>query len=405
MNPTVICTNMSLTTLPSFQTEEDPFARYPSGGGFYAQKFLYFEDNLITEIPAGAFSALGDLYPGANLTIDLSYNQINHIDTNALDGLSNNSVSLILRGNQLTSLSPALLSAWSLETLDISYNPLTSIDSNIVQGLAPMLKQFFVSVDHMKEMPKALSYLQAVLISVDGIRETEFEIKLQDNAHTEMLTELFISNSSLKDLSGVPCRFPNLRHLHLEENYDLRADMFGKCNAVENLTLNSLGIEKCNLTSVEISMYRQVRYLRLSENLFENVPESVLSLSEVWMVDLSYNQITSIDDEDFKGLGILADIILDGNPLTYISDSAFSTNNLRYLSLRKTLLTTIPTAVMNTQGLSSLSLPDNAIECSCVAMAHLNGWNMKYSNAHCKDDPDTSVYTYINDNLPLCTGQ
>lgn len=402
MNPTVICTNLSLTELPNFETSDDPFKTYPSGGSFYAQKILYFDDNQITAIPEGAFAALGELYPTGNLTIDLSFNSISEIDDNAFSGLDNTTINLKLRGNQLTSIPSAFVNIANLASLDISLNPLKTVDNDILSKLAPTLNQFFVSLDYVEEMPKAMGSLQTLLLSIDGLRETELQEKVQADDHTETLQELFISNSSLKDLSVIPCRFPNLLHLHLEENYNLSPDLFGKCSTAENLTLNSLEIEKCNLTSVEVSMYNAVVYLSFRYNSLQSVPPSVLNLPEVWMIDLAYNQIERIGAGDFNGLRALADVVLDGNPLTTISDGAFATNKLSYLSLRNTRLTSIPAAVTVLPRIYSLSLPDSTIECSCSSMAHLNGWQMGYNNARCKNDPETSIYKYIQSDLPLC---
>lgn len=402
MQPTVICSNQSLTELPLFDVKDDPFDRYPTGGSFYSQKFFFLDTNLITKVPKNAFTGLGRLYSGANLTFDLSYNQISLVDDNAFEGLENNTVNLKFRDNRLTSLPRALADIPHLGSLDLSLNPLKTIDKTIMTNIGMSLRQIFISLDNFEEMPGSMDQLQAQVIGLDGLQETQMGAALQADDYTGELKELFISNSSLKDLSAIPCRFPSLFHLELKESYHLNANPFERCNTVENTSLNQLHIEQCNLTTINVSLYTGVTYLSFRDNLLETVPSSIRKLTELWFFDVSHNRITSITDDDFKGLATLADVVLDYNPLETITDSAFVTNDIRYLSLRHTNLATVPPAILNTPNLHSLTLPENTIECTCTNLHHLIGWRLNVYRSYCHNDAGTSISDYIENELPKC---
>lgn len=401
----MICSNLSLSALPTFDAQEDPFGQYPSGGGFYSRKFIYLDENNISEIPERAFANLGKFYPGGNLSIDLSFNKISNIDINALEGLENNTISLLLHRNMLTFIPKELVNSQNILNLDLTMNPLKMLSTDFITVLAPTLQRFYLSVNQFTEMPKEMGFLQAVAIGIDGLHETELKATIQDNGYTTELKELFISNSTLEDVSIIPCRFPGLLHLHLEDNYNLNANPFNNCGVRGNLSLNTLEIENCNMTAVDVSIYQSVRYLSLRNNLLESVPDSIVELQQVWMVDLANNLISEIGDDDFEGLDILADLILDNNPLTSISDSAFVTNDIRYLSLRGTLLSTIPVAIARSPRLYSLSLPDNSIDCTCSSLTPVKGLTLSYSHTTCKNDPEKRIYDYLRDELPLCSGE
>lgn len=404
-SPFVICANRDLTALPTFDAIEDPFY---SPFGSYDEENIYLSTNMITEIPERAFVRLGKLYRGDMLNIDLSFNRISRIDLNALEGLENNTVGLKLRSNLLTFFPEDLVNNQNILSLDLTLNPIKTLSTEFILALAPTLKEFYLTVNDFPEVPKALGFLQADAIGIDGLQETELKATIQDNDYTIELKEFTISNSTLEDASNIPCRFPNLKALYLEDDLSLNTILFDNCNVNVNLPLRILKIENCNMVMVNFSIFQNIVLLSLRQNSLESVPGSIARLARVETIDLSNNLISEITDDDFEGLSVLNKLYLHDNPLKHISDSAFVTNNVQYLSLRNTLLTTVPLALVKNHPNSFLKLPLNSIECTCSSFAPLKGFNISASiagDANCKNHPEKQIYAFIRDEFPLCLNE
>lgn len=406
--PLVDCSNRGFVTIPTFDTRGDIVDQYVelTEESFYLrEKILKLQNNEITEIPEQAFANLKTFYPeSGNLTIDLSFNKIYRIDINALKGLENNTINLLLRGNMVTFIPEELVNKHKIDSLDITLNPIKILDIQFISFIAPTLLRFYVSVNEFSEMPKAMGFLQAYTIGIDGLHETELNATLQDDEYTNNLKELFISNSTLEDVNIISCRFPNLPHLHLEDNYNLNVVSFRNCSESDIMPLNKLEIENGNVSSVDISVYQMIEFLTIRNNHLENVPDSIVKLEKVLKIDLANNLITEINDGNFKGLTTLKYLILDNNPLRSIADSACMSTGIRDLSLRGTLITTIPLAFTRIPHLNWLTLPHDNVECTCSSLAPLSGLHITYSNAGCKDSK-TKISDFIRDNLPLCSNE
>ena len=281
-------------------------------------------------------------------------------------------VNLFLSSNKVSSV-PDISDMAKLHRLFLSDNDLT--DKGI-SGLPASLVYLYLDNNLLNKVPKAVSNLTNLLV-------------------------LHLGSNLLRSIDNF--EFPeNLQQLYLwgNQNIDVFKTVKFVNNVAGNLEVLSLGegplkfIMDNALDNVQGLMSFSARNASLS-----SVPMAVTKLKHLTDLDLSYNNITSIDNVEFSSslltlrleynqiatltsvkmkddVSQLIDLYLQGNPLTVISPDAFkSTPGLRILFLSNTRLTRLPLALLAlrepTLLVGFLDVP--TLVCSCGESA-LVGW-------------------------------
>ena len=385
----VNCENKNLQKIPPFAIVNEQ----------WDEMSLQMNKNHIKTIPANAFSSLWTKV--SNINIYLSDNQIDRIENNAFDGITTNIRHLFLSNNNLTYLPKALSKLWGLQSLFIEGNPLTKLDSDVMSNLGMDLA---LSLGHFASFPNEIKFLSNTAslymsdIPFSTIPVNEF-YRLNDS-----LDALVIYRSQLQDFPKAFCSLMYLRILKVtyspllfKINIDIPDVCFANLTRLDQLSLNfdnltvfpsviklfpnlkKLSLENNNIEIIDdnnVGRNMSVTTLFLSNNSFIKIPKAINRFSRLTYLDMSYNMISSISNDDLHGLAKLQTLRLDHNPISHISHDAFLHNsNLGELDLHFANLR-IPESVLGLRYLRSITLVGNNITCSCSDMAYLMSYNI-----------------------------
>ncbi|XP_038071545.1 follicle-stimulating hormone receptor-like [Patiria miniata] len=190
----------------------------------------------------------------------------------------------------------------------------------------------------------------------------------------EKTVHLFLTDTSLEKLSAE--NFANLTFLNsitLKQNLKLRTvepgtfnnlngltaivlthspllkeigpGVFGDLPRLTSLSLDSCGLESApNLTTLHPNDETLKKLVLSNNKIFALKPHTFSGLSfEVYNLDLSYNDISSVYGKVFEGASIVK-LVLSNNPITYIEDNIFEgILDLREVHLAGTRISKLPT--------------------------------------------------------------
>lgn len=258
-------------------------------------------------------SALQELH-----TLDLSYNELQHIPENW-------AVSKLRR----------------LQHLYLQHNSITQLNSETLAGLNS-LRKLDLSYNHLEQLPDGLFYGSRELREID-LRNNELFQLPQRLFHR--LEQLFVLNLSQNQLTshhidnGTFAGLIRLVNLDLSHNALTRVDSktFSELYALQDLNLrnNSIGYIDDNAFS-------------LLYNLHE--------------LNLNENRLHSLSDKLFNGLKVLSTLRLNNNLVSYIEPNMFNNcSDLKILDLSSNQLIDVPEALKVLTMLDNLDLGENQI--------------------------------------------
>lgn len=247
--------------------------------------------------------------------IDFGFNQIDHIEDGAFEGLSDLQT-LYLEANLLTTITNGTFQGISnLTRLDVSKNQIRDIETGSFVYL-PKLKTLNLNQNR-------ISKLEAGIFS--GFRAIE-RIDMAVNVISEIEEGAFGTLPTLKILE-----------LGFNRLHTLPDDLFGKVPHLHSLFLAS--------------------------NQFDKVPDNLHNLTGLKVMDLSFNPIYSIDSDTIASLYHLESLEMRGCNLSAVSVEMFQNKSaLEILDLSENNLTTIDWSVFAPlQQVKILKLTDNKI--------------------------------------------
>lgn len=263
--------------------------------------------------------------------LNLSRNLLADFRSAAFDGL-NQLKDLNLSRNAFTYLPESAFSNLpTLETLNLSRNRIRSIDAAAFDL-----------------MPHEVSQLDTLDLGYNRLR------KLEDFVFEELinLTSLQLHNNELRalneyTLSGlVDLKQLNLGHNDIET---VHASAFSNNSKLTHLRMHANEIE--SLPEEVFSNLTELKLLNLSHNRFEEFPNVLSALSNLRVVTVSENDLTTLPANAFEHNTELTHVYLSGNDISSLPSGAFSgLAKLRSLSLAKNELTAVP----DVSGLSRL---------------------------------------------------
>lgn len=423
---TIDCNNKGLRTLPHFKHS-----------GLHSDTLtIDMGSNSMATIPSNAFRNTSRIN-ATKIVIDLSSNQLVHINDDAFSGLENTyRIDLDMRRNNLSSIPIAVTKLKGLEQLNIEYNPIASFQSSVMYTLGYSLKELYMDLNLFRVWPSEIRFLEHLrILEIINIPFARLGTTIFHGLeHT--LTSLTIQQSNL--LEQIPPAICNLKTLHyfniancpnLNSNF---FSVFHYCQG-DHSTITSISINRNNISSFpDIRSIPSLTFLDLSDNnleiieeekipvntnlsrifieknKFKRIPGELNNMQHLYEIDMGYNEVLSVEDYDLFALTNLLSLYLDNNPIRYISANAFQNNNkLTFLYLSNTKLTTMPAAVLNLPKHLSLHMPTLNIECTCD-LSYLRHWDVSYVNLQFDSQSDCTfshetIKHYIMTGLPQCS--
>lgn len=337
--------------------------------------------NRITFLPRNIF--LSDVHKNL-LEIDLSFNQIECILSNTFDDLELLQI-VNLASNRIQSIEKySFYNLQLLTYIDLSYNRISNISDMAFQFLPNILsidlmynqlaKFSFKTFMHITNAttPMRLNISNNYIRTIDGDLTSYFYIYSLDASNNIIwdtqsfknigysLRVLYLNNNNITQLSNHAFGDLNLLEiLNLANNsiYTLRRRSF---LGLSNLQEMDLSMNRIEMLQVEqFSNLGKLRVLNLANNKLRTIPRDAFyntrierlnlsfnnialfpasSLSEIGFtlraLDISNNQIDSLDSTMFQNTQFLLDLNLASNQIKLLSDNTFaSLNNLTSLDL------------------------------------------------------------------------
>lgn len=359
------CEGHSFGTIPTFTVS----------GNFH---MLKLGNNSLTSIPNNVFSTL-------NISeIDLSNNRISTIGLTAFTGIRSSLQTLTLAHNSLTSLQPAFSVLAHLTTLDVSWNPIPGftpshsshhrghgtdgLTDSVMKGFGSTLTSFKFGHPSMTSWPKSIDHLnQLNELTVTGVNIPYWPATcFHGFKHT--LQSLVIEYVSLDAIPLGISTLTGLKSLHLDHLdvpkpngspskfgddsmisapfsslfqtlEELSLDYDGlttfpegiqQLKKLRSLSLNGNDLEFVSDEAITILKNANVSRLSLRNCSLKRVPGAISDITNLVVLDLSENQIRSIESTDLQRLYNLRILKLDLNPLKYVADNSLcGLNNLQ----------------------------------------------------------------------------
>lgn len=174
-------------------------------------------------------------------------------------------------------------------------------------------------------------------------------IEVNSFSHLERMTELDLSYNRLTSIEKTAFK-KNLRlkSLYLSHNY------FRRIKGIASDSLNFLDMNSCEinlLTQYSLTNLPALTELHLVRNQISHIPDNIEAAHLVYL-DVSYNDISSLNNATFASLKSLRFLVLSGNKLTTLDPNFF------------------PQVI-------DLSIEDNPWLCDCEALRSIYYWMIR----------------------------
>ncbi|XP_076297581.1 uncharacterized protein LOC143217323 [Lasioglossum baleicum] len=317
-------------------------------------RVLSLSGNVVGSLPRGAFSSIG----GSLLRLDLSDNELSHIEDGAFFGLERLLLLNLSRNDLGRFNSDAFEGAYNLLQLDLSVNFLQEFPSEAIRLLAD-LRFLNLSNNLIGSIDRAhlsgLRELQVLDLSRNNIGRlgvnafsglislTRLDLSLNalrtiEESSFEGLVKLkwlsLQDNNILLMPAAALTRLPSLAHLHAE--YNRIAALSTELIKATAAGLRTLALTRNLVREIPAESFREFDNLvdiRLSGNLLSTISSSTFAGLENTLekLDVSRNRLTSIGPLPLENL---VSLNLAGNQLTRVSPETFKRlHRLEYLNL------------------------------------------------------------------------
>ncbi|XP_030199614.1 toll-like receptor 13 isoform X1 [Gadus morhua] len=322
---------------------------------------LWLNFNQIQTVAPASFKSLSKL-----MILGLGHNKLHNL-ANILQHTPHLH-SLIIAANEMSTFHSWELSNKSTElvTLDLSQNELMAfrLTADIFPNLTRLNLEDSIENGIVWEMNDT-SYLSSVSeLDISGVRSSLHG--LQDVLETinSSLSYLKLNhvNNNLQALINISCKNPLLSGFEIRNNgiKHIRPDMLHLCT---NLKLLDIGLnEITEISNKSFQSLRQLHTLIIHSNRLTSVPYAIRN-TQISKLDLSCNNISVIDCDDFANMTGLKVLHLYKNHLSALKDCVFKDLvNLKELMLQNCSIDQLNGALKkNMPNLIHLSLLNNQL--------------------------------------------
>ncbi|XP_078660971.1 uncharacterized protein LOC144905266 [Branchiostoma floridae x Branchiostoma belcheri] len=324
--------------------------------GLIDVKTLRLEHNEVESLPRNTFNGLLEV-----TSITLAHNKIRGIENGAFRGVDHLR-NLDLTGNRMTSLPVGLEDMRSLQSLVLTNNSVADIPNDMPANTVSILtlNSNPLGKAHLSRLANIfpqLSTLQLQDIGMQTVREDDF-------VGMSKLSMLNLDNNNISEVTGRP--FDSLRSLSIQNNL-----------------LTTVPIALKNLTNIQI--------LSLSGNQISTLQnDSFQGLDNLWMLFMSDNDVREIETGVFKQMRLIFKIFLEENVnLKSVDVDTFRVPSLRFVYLRNSGIETIHRgqAEEDLPSLLTMELLGNPLNCDC-RLGWMLAWPVIKSDATCFNPSD-----------------
>ena len=309
--------------------------------------------------------------------LDLSHNELENLDDHLFKSVVHLQ-KLFLNSNRLSCLSQNLFGSNeydlpSIDTINLSENKLTEIKEFTFQSLIN-LQMLQLEMNQLTSVDQnafiGMRNLERLILSKNSI--PSFETGTFD--YLTRLETLKVDNNKLHHFQiGLLKRLPKLKYLSFENSKMTNLSDFLQCgvDANQQLQMNTPFILDASFNSVYqlTGLNRHFPFLfncYLQNNSLSRLEVSdFIELRFLYKLDLSFNQLESLDDERiFENLKSIEKINLSNNNLKSLNRNIFlNLYELKQLDLSQNLLTTLDDGLFRTLvNLEELHLKGNKFE-------------------------------------------
>lgn len=309
---------------------------------------VIIKESNISTVPNNTY---WERFPEQMRGMQLSNNFIEAIEVNAFAKCTELR-EINLQGNNITSLPDGLFAKNSkLQIIDLSHNEISSVGKttfspqsikyinlrhNQLQKLDFELSESLINLE--------FSYNVLSLIARDAFsRIAELtSLKLNNNALREIPIGLFKSNSNLNELdlsnNSIPVFEQSCFFLHKLKILNLSHIRLRVLNLMFPLSLESLDLSFNNLASINNDSFLAMRHLeilKLNDNSLKTLTTGAFEpLENLKKADLQRNKLTSLPRDLFARNKILVDVNLSENNISSVAKTALQSNSVQTLNLK-----------------------------------------------------------------------
>lgn len=322
-------------------------------------KIIIMEKNLLRRLPANGFRNL------STSRIALAHNRLTHIESDAFGGLEDSLEHLDLEHNMLKEIPKAVMPLRHLNHLYLPSNRISVVDE-----LPKSIKALSLAANNLTIIPvNALKMCHNLMYLNMGYNKI---IELPENVFAEWgnkLETVFLRNNKITSLNyGSLNGLDSIKELSLSFNdiHYLHPMAFENISKTLNIFEMSFGLYRDDFPTEQFKFLTELMWLSLDNNNLKKITdESLITLSELVHINLSFNRITMFPPAIFIAEihKKLKEIDLSYNLLTRIYTNTFdSLLNLRTVRLSSNRIQLLDThAYHNLPELTYVDLTHNLL--------------------------------------------
>ncbi|MFM2290491.1 MAG: hypothetical protein RIS29_304, partial [Bacteroidota bacterium] len=215
-----------------------------------------------------------------------------------------------------------------------------------------------LTTGRLKSVPKELKictdikYLDLFGNSIQEIPDWFYQFK--------RLEHLSLKNNILKELPTIVFTLENIKYLNIADNqiHEISGHNFKNLMKIEKVDIS---YNQIMTIPYEKITYTKCMYLNIKGNKLQKFPKIVSDTYTLEKLDLSENNISSIDDDAFEGLENLIELDLSFNELQYLPTSIGKLKKLKRLNLSGNKISSLPKEFEKLTSLEFLDFDSNPI--------------------------------------------